>query len=304
MVEEGYSAIPEKKLQQIKRPPQDAVTKTAEDLITADEIERMVTACTWTRDRALLLTLYEGGMRIGEIGTLTWGDVKFDEKGVVITVKSQKTEKARYLRLVMAREHLARWKADYPGEARADAPVFISTRREPLAYSTLTKQIQRIAKRAGMEKRITPHLFRHSRITDLVREGLPESTIKMMMWNNQGTDMLNRYTHLTGGDIDTQILEASGIRIRPEDARPVLKPLQCSRCYAICAPTSRFCCECGNPLTEEAAKDLGETVHRLDEIIPALSTGQLDEIADRVAEKLSRLERRNPRPPSTMGDQK
>lgn len=121
MIEEGYSTIPEKKMQQIKRPPQDAVTKTAEDLITADEIEHMVTACTWTRDRALLLTLYEGGMRIGEIGALTWGDVKFDEKGVVITVKSQKTEKARYLRLVMAREHLARWKADYPGDPRADA---------------------------------------------------------------------------------------------------------------------------------------------------------------------------------------
>ncbi|HTY14161.1 MAG TPA: site-specific integrase [Methanoregulaceae archaeon] len=108
MIEEGLSPIPEKKLRAIKRPPQETITKTAEDLLTAHEIELLVRACTWTRDRALIYTLYEAGLRIGKLAALSRGDVKFAEKGVVLTRKPQKTEKPRYIRLVMADRKLGR----------------------------------------------------------------------------------------------------------------------------------------------------------------------------------------------------
>jgi integrase/recombinase XerD len=288
MVEEGHSKIPLAKIKAIQRPPQQLVTKTAEDLLTPHEIEQLVRACTWTRDRALIYTLYEGGFRIGELAALTWGDIKFDEKGIIVTVKAQKTEKPRYLRLVMAREHLARWKADYPGDPDTNALVFITKGKKPIAYNSIVIQIQRLAIRAGIKKRITPHLFRHSRITDLVRQGVPESVIKQMMWNNLATDMLKAYAHLTGMDIDTAILEVNDIKVRSIGAQPILKPRQCSRCYAIGSPTSKFCSECGNPLTEEAALEYGEVIHKLDHVLPTLNADQLQAIAEVVALKLKK----------------
>jgi len=55
------------------------MTKVAADLLTPDEITGMVKACTRPMDRALIMMLYEGGFRIGEIGTMTWGDLTFDK---------------------------------------------------------------------------------------------------------------------------------------------------------------------------------------------------------------------------------
>jgi len=43
-------------------------------------------------------------------------------------------------------------------------------------------QLKRLAKRAGIERHITPHIFRHSRITHLIKENVSESVIKLMMW--------------------------------------------------------------------------------------------------------------------------
>lgn len=59
--------------------------------------------------------LYEGGFRVGEVATLKWGDIKIDPSGVVVNVR-YKTTKIRYIRLVMSKEPLAKWKSDYPGE--------------------------------------------------------------------------------------------------------------------------------------------------------------------------------------------
>jgi integrase/recombinase XerD len=71
--------------------------------------------------------------------------------------------------------YLARWKTDYPGEANAQASVFITSWKDPITYGSFEKQLQRLTKRAGFKKNITPNIFRHCRITDLVRQGVPES---------------------------------------------------------------------------------------------------------------------------------
>ncbi|HQK56533.1 MAG TPA: integrase, partial [Methanolinea sp.] len=60
----------------------------------------------------------------------------------------------------MAKEYLAEWKADYPGEVALDSPVFLNERRGPLTRAGVAMQIKRIAKRAQITKKITPHLFR------------------------------------------------------------------------------------------------------------------------------------------------
>ena len=89
------------------------MTKTASDLLTTDEITQMMNSCIRSIDRAIIMMLYEGGFRIGEIGMMKWGDLTFDKWGVIVNVNF-KTNKPRYIRLVMAREYIATWKNDYP----------------------------------------------------------------------------------------------------------------------------------------------------------------------------------------------
>ena len=62
------------------------MTKVASDLLKPDEIIAMVKACKQNVDRALIMMLYEGGFRIGEIGKMKWGDVNFDKNGATVNV--------------------------------------------------------------------------------------------------------------------------------------------------------------------------------------------------------------------------
>ena len=61
----------------------------------------------------MLMMLYEGGFRIGEIGDLKWSDITFADQVVKIET-TFKTGKKRNIALIASREYLAAWKSDYP----------------------------------------------------------------------------------------------------------------------------------------------------------------------------------------------
>ncbi|MDG7039449.1 MAG: tyrosine-type recombinase/integrase [Nitrososphaerota archaeon] len=56
------------------------------DMLTDDEIERMIKAAINIRDKAFIAVLAEGGFRIGEILPAKIKDVVFDERGAIIHV--------------------------------------------------------------------------------------------------------------------------------------------------------------------------------------------------------------------------
>lgn len=257
MIDNDYSTIPEKKLNKIKNPRGDSLTKEAGDLLTPEDITSIIKACQRSIDRAIVMTLYEGGFRIGELGALAWKDVLFDDHGVIVNTNF-KTGKARYVRLVMAKEYMAAWKRDYPFEPEGDNLVFVSAKRNAMSYYTVSKQLTRLVERAGIEKHVTPHLFRHSRITHLIKEGVNESVIKLMMWGSVNTQQFKTYAHLTGTDIDNEILSRYGIKPDEEKGGRSLEPRQCKKCQAINAPDTLYCPVCGVSLTEEAEVQMEE----------------------------------------------
>ncbi len=134
LIAEGHNShLPERKLLAIKRPSAETMTKKAADMLSVEDIEKLLRACATSRDRALIMMLYEGGFRIGELGNLTWGDIKFDDSGVVVNTNG-KTMKPRYIRLTMSREYLAAWKNDYPFSPVTEAVVFVTHHKEPITY--------------------------------------------------------------------------------------------------------------------------------------------------------------------------
>ena len=133
LIENKHSSIPLEKIEKIKAPGCDLMTKTAGDLLDEMEILAMINASQNSRDRALISMLYEGAFRIMEVATLQWSQVKFDEYGAVINV-DLKTERPRYIRLVSSVPHLATWMKDYPYKPEGNALVFITAKHHPLQY--------------------------------------------------------------------------------------------------------------------------------------------------------------------------
>jgi len=251
----GYSSVPADKIEGIRAPRADRMTKTAGQMLTEDEVRAMIDVCQTSRDRAIIATLYEGGFRVQELGRLTWAQVKFDDYGTVINV-DEKTGAPRYIRLVAATQYLIQWKNDFPFPVTPEALVFVSNRRLPVQYAAIAVQLKKIGRRAGIRKKITPHLFRHSRVTAMIRQGYSESIVKKTMWGNLDTLMFSSYLHLVDNDTDNEVLEKHGIR-RPEEQRSIAMEIrQCVNCNTVNAPTFQFCSTCGEPLTEKARMSL------------------------------------------------
>lgn len=247
-IDEGYSTIPEKKVRALKPPSKNMMTKKASDLLTPDEIKAIILACKQSEDRALIMLLYEGGFRIGAIAQMKWEDLVFNNGGVATSVKF-KTAFTRHIRAYMCTQYLQNWKADYPGKPEGQAYVFVNRLGEPFIHATIAKRIQRIVERAGITKHVTPHLFRHSRITHMINDGVGESVIKMMMWGTVNTTMFQTYAHLTGKDIDTEISRVYRIEKQGENKKePMVAPRQCQHCQYINPPTTTWCYGCGESL--------------------------------------------------------
>jgi len=252
LVEQGEIDIPEKKIRAIKIPT-PKLTRQASDLLTGDEIQAMMKACQTSRDRAMLMTLYEGAFRVGEVGEMRWGALKFDNAGVVVNV-TFKTNKPRYIRLVMAKEYLIKWQSDYPEPIGDDSLIFLNERHQPMTHGAVARQLDRLAKRAGITKHVTPHLFRHTRVTHLIQQGVSESVIKLMTWGSLDSKMFMTYAHLTGADIDREIYRLYGIEQGEEKSdNKALEPVICPFCREINSPGSPYCHLCGEALDSNAA---------------------------------------------------
>jgi hypothetical protein len=77
--------------------------------------------------------------------------------------------------------------------------------------------------------------------------------IKEAMWGNLDTAMFKTYVKLSEKDIDAEFLERAGIAKKEEKEENNHLPRQCKYCFAMNAPTSKYCHMCTRPLTGEAA---------------------------------------------------
>lgn len=257
LIDEELCSIRRDKVKDLKPVSQVKITKTADDILSEEQVKAMLDACQNSRDRALIGTLYEGAFRIGEIAGMTWQDVDFSDKHFCTARTDFKTGNERIIPLHIARGYLLTWKNDYPGDASGNNPVFVSRYNTSLRYTGVKFQLNAIAKRAGIEKHITPHIFRHSRITHMIKDGWTDSTVKSIAWGNLETGCFSTYCHLSKRDILNEARKQNGIEAPEEDSSTdAMKARQCPRCLTLNTPTQNFCSVCGAPLTEAVAIDL------------------------------------------------
>jgi integrase len=254
LIDNEYSKIDYKKIDKIRAGGYNNMTKTVGDLLDEEEIKKLIQACDNTRDKAFIALLWEGAFRVGELGNLQWNKVKINDWNIAINV-DDKTGIPRYVPLIFARPYFLDWQNDYPLPIKDDGYVFITKYNEQLQYNGVRKRINVLIKRAGLDKKITPHIFRHSRITFLIKQGMSGEQIKMMCWGTVNTDQFKTYLHLANVDLDNEIKKLYGVKtIKDEDKKikSILEPVQCKRCLEINTPSSNYCRKCGRPITDDA----------------------------------------------------
>lgn len=242
--------------------PKVTSNKKASDMLTKEEVTRLIQAGSNFRDRALVSVLYDGGLRPIECACMKWEDLKFDDYGAVLNT-SEKTGKPRYIRLTLSVPALKELRT-YADKTGAVFKAF-NHGRPPGKWShapgetpglsphRINDLIQELATIAGITKRVHAHLLRHSRATHLLEDGVSESVIKMIFWGSIDTPMLATYAHVSNRHIDDEMLGNAGIKKSSiEVKKSSLKPVQCPECHTINLPGSRICSTCGIGFTDEA----------------------------------------------------
>ena len=259
-VADNYNdSLPKQKISALRRPHAECRPTTPDELLTVDEIEKMLSVCQCSRNRALIALIYESGARIGEIGRLNWKDLIFDEDGLKVYIDDRKTNKHRYVRITAYTAYIAAWKADTT-RSKPDDPVFIDLqRKDRIKYDAIVRMLQRCADRAGIKKRVNPHIFRHTRITHMINANYQESVVKKAMWNNLNTKMFSVYVSLSEQDIDNEFLSKSGV-VSKRERQKISMPIPCGNCHYANPPRSKYCAHCGAPLTEDAEKEINSVI--------------------------------------------
>jgi len=222
--------------------------KLPEDILSPEEVLRLLECADSLRYRAIISTIYESGCRVGELLGIRVKDLFFDDYGAVIMVDGKTG--MRRIRLVSSVPLLAQYLQDHRFRDDSLAPLFyrIDKRcKTVLSETAVNKMLKDTALRAGIKKRVYPHLFRHSRATHLAKY-LTEQELKVFFGWAGDSKMACVYVHLSGRDIEAKILEINGLRSREQPTESLFRPKECPRCRQTNSPEAKYCNQCGATL--------------------------------------------------------
>ncbi len=173
------------------------------DILTPEDIKKLINVATLERDRCIVATLFESGMRLGELLALSNEMVEMkevheiDDKGnendkikyeVIVHIPEQEGCKtgARSVVCLEIYGYVQDWMKCNPTKQ------FI-----PAGRRTIADILVKLFKKAGINKPANPHALRHSAITNCVNIGMQQNAIGQRFWGNVSTNMLKTYISLS-----------------------------------------------------------------------------------------------------------
>ncbi len=171
------------------------------DYLTENEVERMIASVDLSyeeghRNRAILEVMYSCGLRVSEVVTLRISDLFFDDgylrvvgkgdKERLVPVSAELIKQIGFYRQKRARMRIESRYADF---------LFLNRRGGPLSRVMVFNIVKQAAFSAGIAKTVSPHTFRHTFATQLVKGGADIRLVQQMLGHSSilTTEV---YTHL------------------------------------------------------------------------------------------------------------
>ncbi len=179
------------------------ISERSIDLISSDELKRLMESprknndIASLRDSAILELLFSTGLRVSELCSLN-RDIDLDSDELSVRGKGDR------IRMVFLSDNAKDSVKEYLSKrGDADEALFIQHRKNTSKHSNLrlsVRSIERIVRKyaiiAGISKKVTPHIIRHSFATDLLRNGADLRSVQALLGHaNIGTTQI--YTHVT-----------------------------------------------------------------------------------------------------------
>ncbi|MFC1933142.1 tyrosine recombinase XerC [Chloroflexota bacterium] len=176
--------------------------KRLPSFLTTDEITRLLEAPDLAtpqgqRDRALLELLYASGLRVSELANLNLGQIDLDTREIRVRGKGSKE------RMVLMGEPAASALINYLEDGRTQLlgnkktnALLLNRYGGRLTKRSVQMELQEIADRAGIEKRIHPHMLRHTFATHLLDGGADLRVVQELL-GHASLSSTQIYTHVS-----------------------------------------------------------------------------------------------------------
>jgi integrase/recombinase XerD len=175
--------------------PFPRVRKKLPNILSGEEVARWIDASSGLFQRTLLMVLYGTGMRRSEVARLKIGDI--DSQRMVIHVVNGKGGKDRDLPLspVLLETLRSYWRWLKPRTYLFPSRMH-RDHEQPITDKMVWVACTEAARRAGIRKRVTPHLVRHSWATHLLEAGTDLRTIQLLL-GHEDLETTAKYLHLS-----------------------------------------------------------------------------------------------------------
>ncbi len=164
-------------------------------ILSGSEVERLLAATASPKYRAIFMTAYGSGLRVSEVRHLCFTDIQ-SKRGLIHVRHGKRGE--RYAPL--GQRVLQALRAYYRACRPSGPELFPGHRgRRPgtvLSRNAIGVVLRRVARRAGIDKPVTPHTFRHSFATHLLDTGVDIRTVQVLL-GHASIESTTAYLHLS-----------------------------------------------------------------------------------------------------------
>jgi len=181
--------------------------KRLPELMTEDELKRFYKAVWQACDRShiiMLKLMLFTGIRNNELAHIMVKDVDIDQ--MKIRIYQGKGNKDRY---VLFPSYFKGEMAQYISIQKEKEAVYLfeSNRQNKFTSRWIREIVKKYARKAGIEKRIHPHLFRHQILTYLTSKGVVDAKIQLIS-GHKNRESLSIYQDLSLADVEKEYWEA------------------------------------------------------------------------------------------------
>lgn len=165
------------------------------DILTPEDVNKLIETTASPMYKALIAFLFESGARISEILRVRVSDCIEDEnKGLIVSVHQTKTGKDFRRVLCVSSGQYIRNHITHSVKSKDDL-LF------DLTNVSVWEMLKKIGKKAGIDKPISAHKFRHAEATLMVQQGYNEAIIRKKLGWSPSSTMIARYQHLDDDDV-------------------------------------------------------------------------------------------------------
>jgi site-specific recombinase XerD len=190
-------------------------------ILSEEEVARLIESASSSYHRVILMMLYGTGLRREELCRLKLTDI--DSQRMVIHVRQGKGNRDREVtlspRLLEVLREYWKWRKPkiflFPSQQR-------KRQEKPIDSKTVYYAVQEAARRAGIKKKVAPHLLRHSWATHLLERGTDLKTIQVLL-GHVDLESTTIYLHLSQRHLQAIHNPVDALPISGLGAKPSLR---------------------------------------------------------------------------------